>query len=68
MAKKKDEQIPAEEIVEAPEAEATAEPAKDKGVDVDAFIERKLKVINMMPNKVKAQSAVKRLMRHKEVR
>ena len=38
-----------------------------KKVDVDAFIARKLKVINTWPDGVKKQRAAERLLRNKEV-
>lgn len=38
-----------------------------KPVDVDAFIARKLKVINEWPDGAKKRNAVERLLRNKEV-
>ena len=41
-------------------------PPVKKGVNVDAFIERKLKVINEWPDGAKKRAAVERLFRNKE--
>lgn len=65
MSKKKEEI--AKEVIEETAPEVVEEPATAK-VDIDAFIARKLKVINELPNKAKAKTLAERLMRHKEVR
>lgn len=52
-----------DEKVEKPEKK----PVK-KGVDVDAFINRKLQVINAMPDGVKKQRAAQRVLRNKEAK
>lgn len=59
--------VPAEE--ETPQVEVTVPgPVKaGKGYDRDAFIERRLKVINEWPDGAKKRAAVDRLLRRKEV-
>lgn len=39
-----------------------------KGVNIDEFIARKLKVINELPNKAKAKALADRVLRNKEVK
>lgn len=54
------------EEVEKPKKVET--PVVKKSVDVDAFIERKLKVINEWPDGAKKRSAAERLLKNKEVK
>lgn len=64
------EETPIEEIPEEIHEEIVEEEEQpqEKGVDIDAFIERKLKVINELPNKAQAKSLAERVLRHKESR
>lgn len=68
------EEIPEEEIIEeeineeAPEEVPVQKEQKRDEVDMKAFIERKLKVINELPNKAQAKSLAERVLRHREVK
>lgn len=68
MAKEKKD-LPIEDVKEnylfTPVEEEKAPPVKN---DVDAFIERKLKVINEWPDGAKKRAAVERLFRNKEAK
>lgn len=72
MAKEKNI-LPVEDVTEnsvfAPiEEEKVFTPRVKKSVDVDAFIKRKLKVINEWPDGTKKRAAVERLFRNKEAK
>lgn len=67
------DQIEDTEVVE-PIVEEVEQPKKveapavvKKSVDVDAFIARKLKVINEMPDGAKKRNAAERVLKNKEV-
>lgn len=55
--------IEAEKPVE--EKPVVKEKKKAKGVDVQAFVARKLKAINLMTNEAKARGLAERVMRNK---
>ena len=73
MAKEKSI-LPIEDVTEnsvftpIEEEKVSTPPVKKKEVDVDAFIERKLKVINEWPDGTKKRAAVERLFRNKEAK
>ena len=58
-------EAPAEEIKEIKKVEKPA--VVKKSVDVDAFIVRKLKVINELPDGAKKRNAAERVLKNKEV-
>jgi len=69
MAKEKND-LPIEEnhVFTPVEEKKVFTPPVKKGVSVDAFIERKLKVINEWPDGAKKRAAVERLFRNKEAK
>lgn len=63
MAEEKKKETKAEEVVEE---KKTEQPKKTKKVDkTEAFIERKLKILNALPDGAKKQRAVERLLRNR---
>ena len=68
MAKKKDIETPIEEMeVEEEVVEEVAVP-EQKGVDVEAFIQRKLYAINEMENKALAKVLAERVISNRKER
>lgn len=57
---------PFEEPIE--EVKKVEKPVVKKSVDVEAFIARKLKVINERPDGAKKRNAAERILRNKEVK
>ena len=68
MAKEKNDLLIEDHDFAPIEEEKVFTPLVKKGVDVDAFIERKLKVINEWPDGAKKRAAVERLFRNKEAK
>lgn len=56
-----------EKVIEKAEEKVEKKPTK-KGVDVQAFIKRKLQVINAMPDGAKKRKRAERVLKNKEAK